>query len=58
MRLDSDFIRNMAIRSFVGSVVSCVFLVVFEIVSPLPAVLDHWQEEGSDGGFRRDTTAN
>ena len=29
-----------------------------EIVSPLPAVLDHWEEGGSDGGFRRDTTGN
>ena len=29
-----------------------------EILSPSPAVLDHWAEAGSDGGFRRDTTGN
>ena len=29
---------------------------VVEIVSPSNAVLDHWEEAGSDGSLRRDTT--
>ena len=29
---------------------------VLEILSPSTTVLDHRQDGGSDGGFRRDTT--
>ena len=56
MRLDSDFIGDMAMRSWLGSAVSRVGLVACEIVSLSNAVLDHWEEGGSDGDFRRDTT--
>ena len=56
MRLDSDFMGDIAMRFWLVSAVPRVALVVAEIFSQSNAVLDHWEEEGSDGDLKGDTT--